>query len=236
MRIWDIDPGFLNDKSLLGEHRELHGIISIYSNNKKGYSRHPETLRWRDAMSGLAIRHQLLAAEMQLRGFNHWSPLTGNNRVAEWPESYINPPGEQYEILGRKYQDRLPGRIPLPRNCMELWARHKYSVMARDYNAYRRYGPAIAAGQVEFGRLALELVEWLRRPPSRKSLDNALLHMWGYCSGLRENNPEMVTFSRRIAEIQGATMKADGPDYLRNSTALGELAYWSAEVDKLSIS
>jgi len=26
MRIWDIDPGFLNAQSLLGEHRELHGI------------------------------------------------------------------------------------------------------------------------------------------------------------------------------------------------------------------
>ena len=46
MRIWDINPGYLNRQSLLGEHRELHGIVSIIRDNKKGYSRHPETLRW----------------------------------------------------------------------------------------------------------------------------------------------------------------------------------------------
>ena len=34
MRIWDIDPGFLNDKSLLGEHRELHGLMSIHCEQK----------------------------------------------------------------------------------------------------------------------------------------------------------------------------------------------------------
>jgi len=38
MRIWDINPGQLNDKSLLGEHRELHGIVSILVNNKSGYA------------------------------------------------------------------------------------------------------------------------------------------------------------------------------------------------------
>jgi len=29
MRLWDINPGYLNRQSLLGEHRELHGIVSI---------------------------------------------------------------------------------------------------------------------------------------------------------------------------------------------------------------
>ena len=46
MRIWDINPGYLNRQSLLGEHRELHGIVSIILNIKKGYSKHPETIRW----------------------------------------------------------------------------------------------------------------------------------------------------------------------------------------------
>jgi hypothetical protein len=44
MRIWDISPGYLNDKSLLGEHRELHGIVSILVNNKNGYAKHRETM------------------------------------------------------------------------------------------------------------------------------------------------------------------------------------------------
>jgi len=46
MRVWDINPGYLNRQSLLGEHRELHGIISIIVNKKKGYANHPETVRW----------------------------------------------------------------------------------------------------------------------------------------------------------------------------------------------
>ena len=29
MRIWDVNPGYLNRQSLLGEHRELHGIYII---------------------------------------------------------------------------------------------------------------------------------------------------------------------------------------------------------------
>lgn len=44
MRVWDIDPGYLNDKSLLGEHREIHAVHVILTQGKKGYARHPETL------------------------------------------------------------------------------------------------------------------------------------------------------------------------------------------------
>lgn len=33
MRVWDLSPGHLNDRSLLGEHRELHGIVSILANH-----------------------------------------------------------------------------------------------------------------------------------------------------------------------------------------------------------
>ena len=43
MRIWDLSPGYLNRGSLLGEHRELHGLHSIIVNGKKGYANHPET-------------------------------------------------------------------------------------------------------------------------------------------------------------------------------------------------
>ena len=60
MRIWDLHPGYLNRQSLLGEHRELHGMVSIIVNGKKGYSRHPETLRWADFGWALYKRHQLL--------------------------------------------------------------------------------------------------------------------------------------------------------------------------------
>lgn len=36
MRIWDISPAYLNRQSLLGEHRELHGLYNILSESKKG--------------------------------------------------------------------------------------------------------------------------------------------------------------------------------------------------------
>ena len=63
--------GFLNDKSLLGEHRELHGIVSVVRNHKRGYSRHPETLRWSRFLESLAIRHALLAV------FHMWGYVSG---------------------------------------------------------------------------------------------------------------------------------------------------------------
>lgn len=75
MRIWDIDPGYLNRQSLLGEHRELHGIVSIIRHNKKGYSRHPETLRRLGHGWALKHRHRLLVAEMQLRGYVDRTPV-----------------------------------------------------------------------------------------------------------------------------------------------------------------
>ena len=66
VRIWDLHPGYLNRQSLLGEHRELHGLVNVLTQNKKGYSRHPETLRWVGFGWALKQRHALLAAEMAL--------------------------------------------------------------------------------------------------------------------------------------------------------------------------
>ncbi len=49
MRIWDIPASKLCTKHLLGEHRELHTIWNILTQNKSGYSRHPETQVEREA-------------------------------------------------------------------------------------------------------------------------------------------------------------------------------------------
>jgi hypothetical protein len=75
MRIWDLSPHRLCRNHLLGEHRELHAIWSILTKDKKGYSRHPEVLRWTGRLKALYLRHQSLVAEMQKRGFRHNSPL-----------------------------------------------------------------------------------------------------------------------------------------------------------------
>ncbi len=229
MRIWDIDAGFLNDKSLLGEHRELHGIVSIVLNHKRGYSRHPETLRWAGFLGGLAVRHALLVEEMALRGFRHRSPLPVQGHSASWPQNYLDAPERQFEILKRKYEHKNQGRLPLPGNIQDLWARHKYSVMARDYNRYKQFGPLVSSKDITLGELSCELVSCLRSVPSPASLKNALFHMWGYVSGYSSVDPQAASLYELISEIQVQSCRHDRA-YLLQSTALGELAYWCREV------
>lgn len=137
MRIWDIHPGYLNRQSLLGEHRELHGVAAILSKGLAGYGRHPETLRWTDLGWALHQRHRMLAAEMAFRGYRDRSPVRLRKAPGRWPETFIDAPGEQFARLAEKYAAKEPGRIRLPRSTHELWAQHKYSLLARDQAAYR---------------------------------------------------------------------------------------------------
>lgn len=75
MRIWDLPVGCLCRNHLLAEHRELHAIWSVILNEKKGYSRHPEVMRWRGCMVALWSRHEAQVREMTRRGYSHMSPL-----------------------------------------------------------------------------------------------------------------------------------------------------------------
>lgn len=75
MRIWDLSPRILCRQHLLGEHRELHGLWNIITLGKRGYSQHPETLRWVGKAAALFARHEALVSEMERRGYNHKSPL-----------------------------------------------------------------------------------------------------------------------------------------------------------------
>jgi hypothetical protein len=75
MRIWDLPVECLCRSHQLAEHRELHAIWSIILNEKVGYSKHPETLRWRGRLSALWTRHEDQVAEMVRRGYSHKSPL-----------------------------------------------------------------------------------------------------------------------------------------------------------------
>ena len=87
----------------MGEHRELHAIWSVLTRGKKGYSRHPETLRWKGKLRALFKRHARLVDEMSRRGYRHLSPLnkklaTGSARQT----AFVDPPAEQKRILKRK--------------------------------------------------------------------------------------------------------------------------------------
>ncbi|MFB0561953.1 MAG: pyrimidine dimer DNA glycosylase/endonuclease V [Candidatus Lokiarchaeia archaeon] len=103
MRIWDISPGKLCRNHLLGEHRELHAIWAVLTKGKTGYSKHPETLRWKDKLKALYLRHEKLVEEMQNRGYNHKSPLdvklaTGDEAQCE----YVDSIEDQVRILKSK--------------------------------------------------------------------------------------------------------------------------------------
>ena len=230
MRIWDVNPGYLNRQSLLGEHRELHAIVSIIKNNKKGYSRHPETLRWMGFGWALSQRHRLLAAEMNLRGYVDRTPVLLKTQRLKWPDVFVDPPANQLKILAEKYKDKEAGRIPLPKNVQQLWAQHKYSVMARDPAEYKRFGRLVSSIKTSNGIIDLypELLTLLRCPPSEGNLRNAVQHMWGYVSSYSSfvgKTIESKTTRSLLIEIQRLVFLHDVV-YLKESTALSELQAW----------
>ena len=228
MRIWDVSPGYLNRQSLLGEHRELHGLYNILIQGKRGYSRHPETLRWVGASDALAWRHALLGAEMRLRGYVDRSPLPLQSGKVKWPESFVTEPADQFALLHDKYADKAEGRIPLPLNAQQLWAQHKYSIMARDPEAYRDLGRAVARlrRRDAMHELARTLVVALRKPPPKGRLVNALEHIWGHvriAANSEDKKAALRDPSELLRRIQILAIRHREP-FLLASTALGELA------------
>jgi len=228
MRIWDINPGYLNNKSLLGEHVELHGLFSIVINNKKGYSNHPETKRWSKFLGTLNIRHNLIVSEMELRGFRHNSPIKVNGKDMFWPSNYIDNPIKQFNLLAEKYKNKDLGRIPIPFSAQNLWSQHKYSVMARDLNEYKKIGSYVSRMKTNqsFSDLSKELVELLRIEPSIGGIRNSLQHMWGYFKK-DENvfNLDPMNLNDLLSHIQKFAYK-NKKKYILESTALSELRIW----------
>jgi Pyrimidine dimer DNA glycosylase len=102
VRIWDVDVRSLCDRHLLGEHRELHAIWTVQTEGKRGYARHPETLRWRGRLAALYARHEAQVTEFERRGFRHQSPLdrvlaTGETKQTE----FVDPLDVQLDRLAQ---------------------------------------------------------------------------------------------------------------------------------------
>ena len=103
MRVWDISPSLLCRQHLLGEHRELHAVWSVITKKKKGYSKHPETLRWIGKLKALYVRHQKLVKEMKKRNYRHNSNLSPQKAIGKRIQTvFINTVSEQKEILRKK--------------------------------------------------------------------------------------------------------------------------------------
>jgi hypothetical protein len=103
MRIWDIAPRRLCRAHLLGEHRELHAVWAVLTQNKRGYSRHPETLRWKGKLRALYKRHDAQVSEMGRRRYQHHSPLDRRLAVGRAAQDiWIDSPLRQRELLRAK--------------------------------------------------------------------------------------------------------------------------------------
>jgi len=105
MRIWDIHPKYLCQKHLLAEHRELHGLWNILTIHKEkgGYSRHPETLRWKGKLKALYLRHEILVIEFNNRSYHHQTPLDKKLATGQAKQAvFVNTITEQRKILKTK--------------------------------------------------------------------------------------------------------------------------------------
>ena len=230
MRIWDIAAGYLTRQSLLGEHRELHGLYRIQCDRLPGYSRHPETLRWAGCLSGLRARHRQLVAEMSLREYVDRTPLPLRGAQTQWPATFIDAPGRQFAILEGKYAGGDGGRIPLPRQPQELWAHHRYSVLARDPEEHRAIGRRVARMRrgSAFGDLALDLTLMLREPPDPAGAARAIVQMWSHVAAgaAAGERGRALRSPRAMLAVTQALARRDGNRDLLSSTALSELAQW----------
>lgn len=103
MRVWDVPPRILCRQHLLGEHREIHAIWTILTEDKPGYRNHPEVQRWQGKLQALYNRHQTVVKEMEERGFTHASPLDEDEATGDAvQETYIDSAAEQRRILKAK--------------------------------------------------------------------------------------------------------------------------------------
>ncbi|MGH2558015.1 MAG: pyrimidine dimer DNA glycosylase/endonuclease V [Thermomicrobiales bacterium] len=100
MRIWDLPPSRLCRQQLRGEHRELHGLWNILVEDKVGYSKYPETPRWRGKLRALLPRHEALVEEMTHHGYRHATPLDPIPATdAAVQGDYVNTPREHVTLL-----------------------------------------------------------------------------------------------------------------------------------------
>ncbi len=79
----------------------------------KGYRHHPETLRWKGHSKAMYLRHEEIALEMVIRGFNHKSPwpmhLINENDTIDFPSTFWEP----LEVMLQKLNEKQGTDITL---------------------------------------------------------------------------------------------------------------------------
>lgn len=101
MRVWDISVQKLCRKHLLAQHHEIHTIFTVIVDKRKGYSKHPEVIRWSSNVPALIVAHDITVNEMKYRGYRHHTPLS--HLAAVVPQTlFVNSIEEQVNILRDK--------------------------------------------------------------------------------------------------------------------------------------
>ena len=237
-QILDIHPGYLGNQELINETGFLHRLISeseaANAERKNVNNQGPQT----ECQDGWdAYRHYLWnLAEMKFRGIRHEYPEIPvlKNEMQDNLPVPLSSPAQQLGYLYNRPDIDNGARIPLPKNSQQLWAQHKYSILARDVNLYRELGPGVAKMKsvTDFSKLAEHLTLSLRIQPNIGGIRNALQHMWGYVSDRDEGNTRISEWSLQKLNhaIQDEVVK-HGEKYLMHSTALTDLQTWLPESD-----
>jgi len=71
MRVWDIPLDKLCIRHRNGMHNEIHAMWNIITQGLRGFSQHPETMRWAGRLRALYILHGEIADTLK----HHSSPL-----------------------------------------------------------------------------------------------------------------------------------------------------------------
>ena len=208
------------------------------------HSSHPGYLTVREIRSQVRefeLAHAVAVAreELRLRG----RPLEASTERSE--TAHFSTSGDEH---GDSEHGSDDSRIPPASNAQQLWAQHKYSVLARDPDAYEEIGRRLARDEAlnraSVHALIEELDAFLRQPPEEGRLINAVQHLWGYV------NEETVPAAHRDATeaAGGSSDESDRPPdwddplatlrrigrlareqdrtYLLHSTALSDLSGW----------
>ena len=196
MRVWDIHPGYLSRQSLLGQHAEIHAIYNIIKENKKGYSFHPETLRWKGRLARLKYRHDLTVMEMGLRSLGHRSPMNEEKTCPNLSGFvYIDQPAEQFAILEKKYASLpLAGRIPLAGRGSDFFSHHKYSIMVRGLKRYNEILSFLGEKEdlpiSQEGDLIQRVLAILEAPVDKLVLPELTNRLWSYVKNQADSDEQ----------------------------------------------
>lgn len=95
MRMWNVNPIFLCNRHLLGEHLEMHMFIGAI---KKGTSIKGYIEKGLVEVHNIIKRHDILAYELLNRNMNHKSPI---QRIELWEEGLVNIEENEKDLFNR---------------------------------------------------------------------------------------------------------------------------------------